>query len=81
MSGGFSTVPLGSGPRDKLVGPSMLGVYAAAALTKRNAMTTRTPARDQHCRSTSYRFIGTSLHDGGEIAEQSGWVASYTGIE
>src|SRR5437870_4696651 len=45
----------------------MLGACAEAALTKSNAITTRTPDRAQHCRGKEDRFIGTSLHDGGEV--------------
>src|SRR5712691_6911198 len=46
----------------------MLGVCAEAAMAKSNTVTTRTPGRNQHCRGTLYRFIGTSLHEGGEVA-------------
>src|SRR5215510_5951975 len=46
----------------------MLGVCAAAEKAKRKVMTIRIPGRTPHCRSTSYRFIGTSLHEGGEVA-------------
>src|SRR5437867_7271568 len=46
----------------------MLGGCAAAALTKSTTMPTRTPGSNQHCRGKEDRFIGTSLHECGEVA-------------
>src|SRR5215831_10124757 len=81
MSGGLSTVPVGSVRETRWYVPSILGVCAAAEKATSHVIATRIPSRAEHCRGTLYPFIGTSLRDSGEVAEQSGWVASYTGIE
>src|SRR5215510_5179812 len=68
MSGGFSTVPLGSVRETSWYVPSMLGVCAEAERVRSHVMTIRIPGSAQHCRGRAYRFIGTSLHDVGEVA-------------